>query len=250
MKIQACVFYYQKFLNPLLKWKILDTKSLMEMSNYQGSYISFCEMLRNLKSKDLVHWEPLLYNKKRIIYLTHAAQKELLPGSPYFIDSEIMFHDAIVSNTARSFLGKDYFYDCELPHEYYGKNNWNYADVLDPDGILYGKNKNYFFKIALEVELTRKSKERIERKIKDYIRSEFFDSVIYVFNKKNIFNAYIKYLNEIQDNAPNELYKKGINQKIFLLLKEDLFKYPLDFSHCPLYVNQQERKFSEVIHAI
>ena len=144
---------------------------------------------------------------------------------------------------------KRYFHNCELPHEYIGKINWNYANILEPDGILFGENKGLSFKIAIEVELSRKSKDRIIEKINTYIKSEFFDSVIFIFDKRNIFDLYIRLVKEIQENSPSSIYNKGIGQKIFLLFKEDLLKFPLDFSDNPLFVNNKERKFREVLDA-
>lgn len=247
MNLSASVYHYQQFLNPLVKWKILDTKSLQELSDYRGSFISWCEMIRNLKQKGLICWEPLIHKRKRVIYLTRDAQKEMLPHDPYFIDDRIIFHDAIVANIVRSLLEKKYFHDCELSHEYIGKNNWNYANILEPDAILFGENKGLTFKIAIEVELTQKSKDRITEKINTYIKSEFFDSVIYIFHKRNVFDAYINLVKVIQENNPSPIFKKGISQKIFLLFKEDLLKFPLDFSENPLFVNNKERKFREVL---
>jgi hypothetical protein len=217
------------------------------MSNYQGSYVNFCKMVRNLRKRGLVCWEPLLNRKERVVYLTINALKEILPLNPYFIDDRIIYHDAIVSNIVRSLLEKKYFHSSELSHEYFGKNKWNYANILEPDAIIFGENKGFSFKIAIEVELTQKSKDRIIEKFDTYIKSEFFNSVIYIFHKRNVFDSYINLVKEMQTNAASSIYKKGIGQKIFLLFKQDLFKFPLDFSENPLFVNNQELKFKEVI---
>jgi hypothetical protein len=247
MNLSASVYHYQEYLKPLVKWKILDTNSLQSLTKYKGSYVSFCKMMKNLQDHNLICWETIIHRRKRVIYLTREAQKAILPNDPYFIDDRIIFHDAIVSNIVRSLLGKKYFHDCELPHEYIGKNNWNYANILEPDAILFGNNKGLSFKIAIEVELTQKSKDRITEKINTYIKSEFFDSVIYIFDKRNIFDSYINLVKEIQENSPSLVFKKGIGQKIFFLFKEDLLKFPLDFSENPLFVNGKLRKFREVL---
>lgn len=249
MNLSASVYHYQEYLKPLLKWKILDTNSLQGLTDYKGSYVSFCKMMNHLQNQNLICWQTIIHRRKRVIYLTREAQKEILPNDPYFIDDRIIFHDAIVSNIVRSLLGKKYFHNCELPHEYLGKKNWNYANILEPDAILFGQNKGLSFKIAIEVELTQKSKDRITEKINTYIKSEFFDSVIYIFDKRNIFDAYINLVKGIQENSPSSIYNKGISQKIFLLFKEDLLKFPVDFSENPLFVNNKERKFREVLDA-
>lgn len=247
MNFSASVHHYQKYLNPLIKWKILDTKSLQKLSNYKGSFVSFCEMIRNLKEKGLICWEPLIHKRKRVVYLTRDAQKEILPHAPYFVDEGIIFHDAIATNIVRSFLGKKYFHRCELSHEHIGNKKWNYATILEPDAILFGENKGLTFKIAIEVELTQKSKDRITEKFNTYIKSEFFDSVIYIFNERNVFDAYINLVKEIQSTSPTPLFSKSVGQKIFLLFKEDLLKFPLEFSENPIFANNQERKFREVL---
>ena len=247
MNFSAMVYHYQEFLNPLIKWKILDTDSLQRLSDYQGSYVNFCKVIRKLKMKNLVCWEPLIHRKKRVVYLTREAQKEITPHAPYLIDDRIIFHDAIVSNIARSFLEKKYFYDSELSHEHIGNKKWNYAYILEPDAILFGENKKAHFKVAIEVELTQKSKDRIAEKINSYSRSEFFNSAFYIFHKRNVFDAYINSLREIQTSAPSSSYGKAVGQKIFLIFKEDLIRFPLDFSESAIFVNDKERKFHEVL---
>jgi hypothetical protein len=71
--------------------------------------------------------------------------------------------------------------------------------------------------------------------------------VIYIFNERNVFDAYINLVKEIQSTAPTPLFSKSVGQKIFLLFKEDLLKFPLEFSENPIFANNQERKFREVL---
>ncbi len=247
MNFPALVHHYGKFLDPLFKWKVLDTKSLQRLSNYAGRYDSFCEILRNLKRKGLINWDYFVYGTIKMAYLTKEAYGEMAPGYSYHLEERTAFQGIIVSNVARSLLEKKHFYECELYPEYNFKKNWKWGLILEPNAILFGKYKKEDFNIAIEVVLGQKSKSQITQKFDAYARSEFFSWAIYVFNKRDTFDAYLKMHKETHDALKPSLYKMAIGQKILFLFKDDLIKFPLDFSESPLFSIGRERKFCEVI---
>lgn len=246
MNFSASVNHYHKILDPLFKWKVLDTKSLQRLSNYPGRYDSFCEILRNLKTKGLINWDYFVYGKNKVAYLTKEAYGELAPGYSYHLNDRMVFHGIIVSNVARSFLENNHFYDCELYPEYNFKKNWNRGFILEPNAVLFGKNKKED-NIAMEVMLDQKLKHQVIQKFDTYARSDFFSCAIFIFNERDTFDTYLKMLKETHDALKPSLYKMAIGRKILLLLKDDLIKFPLDFSEDPLFSSSRERKFCEII---
>ncbi len=70
------------------------------------------------------------------------------------------------------------------------------------------------FKLALEIELTRKSKKRVENKIDDYLNNNVFDYVFYLFNERSNFEAYKRmltnYLSEKDKSKKNQAENRFI----------------------------------------
>jgi hypothetical protein len=247
MNFCASVHHYYKILDPLFKWKVLDTKSLQHLSNYPGRYDSFCEILRNLKRKGLINWDYLVYGINKVAYLTKEAYGEIVPGYLYHLDHRTVFNGIMISNVARSLVEKKHFYDCELYPDYNFKKNWKWGHILEPNAILFGKSKKGNFNIAIEVALDQKLKHQVIQKFDAYARSEFFSGAIFIFHKRDTFDTYLKMLKETHDALKPSLYKMAIDRKILFLFKEDLIKFPLDFSECLLFSSSRERKFCEVI---
>lgn len=246
VNLSAMVYHYQELLNPLIKWKILDTESLRVLSGYRGRYDSFCEMLRGLKAKGLIHWESFLHRQPKIVYLTKEVHEEIFPKSSYSLEGRTVFHETIVSIVARSLLQTKYFDDCEFSRNFSTRRE-RHSYILEPDAVLFRKHKNCHLKIALELELTQNSKERIAEKFDSYIRSEDYHCATYVLNQRSVFDDYKNSVEKIHAAASNRHYKKAIEQKFFLLFKEDLLKFPLDFSEDPFFSINRERKFGEIL---
>ncbi len=247
MNFCALVHHYYKILDPLFKWKVLDTKSLQLLSNYPGRYDSFCEILRSLKRKGLINWDYFVYGINKVAYLTKEAYGELAPGYSYHLDDRMVFQGIVISNVARSLLERNHFYDCDLYPDYNFKKNWNRGIVLEPNAVLFGKNKKDNFNVAVEVVLGQKSNHQVIQKFDAYARSDFFSCAIFIFNERGTFYTYLKMLKETHDALKPSLYKMAIGRKILFLFKDDLIKFPLDFSEGHLFSSSRERKFCEVI---
>ena len=165
MNFSAQVHHYERFLDPLAKWKVLDTQSLQQLSKYPGRYDSFCEILRKLKEKGIINWQAFTPKTHRFIYLTRDAHRELLPQDHYSLEDRKIFHDALVSRAARSFLEMGVCSDCELCHEYTDRRRWNNGYFLKPPAILFMAKNDAKFKIALELEVALRSKEELKGEI-------------------------------------------------------------------------------------
>ena len=174
---------HYSIINPLIKWRILGLKELMKESEYKKSYNGFCQLIVSLEKRKILSSFLTANPIKKFIYLNSNFSKSIKSNSSEQ-DTNTLIHDAITSNITKSFMTLNTFYDCELSHDYIDHQNWNYSDVLDPDATLFGKKRNYNFKIALEIELTQKSKTRIFEKFNSYVKSEYFDSVLYFFQQR------------------------------------------------------------------
>ena len=108
-------------------------------------------------------------------------------------------------------------------------------NILDPDAILMANVKGRKFNIALEVELTPKSSERIIDKFREYESSEYYENVMYFFEASSTFLIYKRRLNEFY--ASHKIPKH--NQKIMLVYHPSYFNRKFSFNDCEIYYEQE-----------
>lgn len=179
------------YLRPLMKWKIMDIKSLLKLSNCPSTYYSFARIIRNLQSVGVLEsaFDPV--TRKKYVCFSNEGIK-LISGSPKLSMSkeDSPDHDARASEIVRKFLEHGYIEKVFLEHEFYSK------DSIIPDASLYGAKNGKNFSIAFEFELTRKSKPRVIGKMKSYFSSTDFDYVMYFFTSKSLMLSYEKFIRE------------------------------------------------------
>lgn len=210
---------YFEILTPLLKWRILSVRELKNQSEYSGSQSAFYKIISKLEKNNLIesfmnHWsnEKFLYLKPNAL-VALGEEKFLLP-----INKDIRFHDAIVTKVALylktySFV-KEIFLDQEISKQF---------PLMEktPDILIQGET-NIPFRLAFEIELTQKNKTRVQDILRRHSESKIVNNVVYITDKKSIFNSYLSHLQEMKTSINHSkfifIYEKDLNAKTFNLL--------------------------------
>lgn len=203
-------------LNPLLKWKIMDVKSLLEVGDYPYKYSGFAKLIKRLQNFGILNAVVDSFTKKKYVYLTKDGLDFLSTSNKLLIQPEdSVAHDAKASEIVRGILDFESVEKVLLEHEVWSK------ELIIPDAkIEVEKDKNRF-QIAFEFELTRKSKARVTGKVNSYFSQTDFNYVMYFFASKSLFDAYERIIKE-------EVKPDRYNRVIFVC-QPDLFarKYSL-----------------------
>lgn len=193
--------FHVDILAPLVKWKILSLRKLRVMSGYQGKINSFERIVRRMESNGVISSfiEPM--SRSKYIYLTRIGSR--LIGMENYTDQskETLFHDSKVTEVCNEFMKLDCFNSVKLEHEISSLNS------ILPDAILSGSKDDKKFRIALELEITQKSKARIIEKITDYRNSIEFDYALYLFSSDAIYKNYKRC---IEENIGKNIWNKVI----------------------------------------
>ncbi|MCK5883688.1 MAG: hypothetical protein KAG61_08370 [Bacteriovoracaceae bacterium] len=179
------------YLTPLLKWKIMDIRSLLKASTCPSHYVSFARVIRRLQSFGILESivEPI--SRKKYVYFSEVGLKVSSGNNKLLFDSgDSPIHDAKSSELSRKFLELDTIDRVMMEHEHYSKNS------IIPDASFYGQKNGRNFSIAFELEITRKSRSRLIGKIKSYFTRTDYDYVIYFFASSSLLDSYVKFVEE------------------------------------------------------
>jgi hypothetical protein len=228
MKADFQMDRYNNILEMVLKWRALPTPLLREVSGYQGHPRSFNRVLSHLEKSELV-CAKRFNGATKLIY----PSKDLMDMNPNEkkISEDSITHDGLCAIVVNELLGWRTFFDFKLPHEILGKG---YTDGLHriPDAVLMGRDEKKDFTLALEIELTRKSKLRVKNKLSDYSNNRVFNYVLYIFNDKGTFNSYKNMLNDFIETQVTIESRAEIKARFILAFRENIIhhKYKLDDS--------------------
>jgi hypothetical protein len=179
------------FLKPLEKWRILDLKSLREECEYCYHARSFERLIGRLEKFKVVKSfrDPL--SKRKFIYLSNLGERLMGISSKGEVNEGTTFHDSRVSKMVRELLDRECFLASELEHQI-----GNRSQAFIPDAKLTGVKSGVKFNLAFELELTRKSKERIKSKVGHYLGNDYFDYILYMFCSDGVMQSYHRNIKE------------------------------------------------------
>lgn len=234
MKLHAPLSALQiNYLRPLKKWRILSLKDLQKACGFESSYVAFARMMLRLERRRFIgsFYDP--FNRRKYLYLT----KE---GSQYVdgdeeqpcISKDTLVHDSKVVEIILEFMRQNCFYGFELEHEIAKQVRFADGYKICPDANLFGEKKGQKFKLALELELTRKTKAKFLNKIGLYLNSNFFDYVLYFFHDPGILNSYKR---EVESKFGPES-----NQKILWALNTNLLGKNFSLANTSVVFKQKE----------
>jgi hypothetical protein len=191
MIVDYSLEYYQDILSQVVRWRAIPLNLLQEMSDYRGNKTSFYRVIRNLQDRQLI--KATNFNGIAKIVTPTPELAHLTSQRFNGFQEESLIHESIITMLCFEILTWEIFDFVKLPHEIIGEAYDSGIRRL-PDAILEGRNQGKTFKMALEVEITRKSKTRVQNKVEDYLKNDVFDFIFYVFNDRPTFEAYQRFI--------------------------------------------------------
>ena len=196
---------YQKILEILDEWKILDIGELRKLYG-EISIPNLREKVRALERHGLVK-----------SFTMGGRNKYILPGgympdnAEYGTNVEGMFrHDLITVRVLREFLKWRPCLEGKIFSPNEEEEDGDYLRMMGrerlcPDAEITIEKNDKKIRVALEVELSRKDKWRIDGKFGRYSGDSRFGRVFFVTDKEGIFKGYAKYLKERQSEVQEKI---------------------------------------------
>lgn len=183
------------YLNPLLKWRVLDLNRLLEESRYPNGYQNFKMMIRRLEKKGVVKSQRYPQNRRKYVYLSPEGEKFLsLVENPTCLRDETFFHDFRLTEIVWELYKLPAIMSVKLEHQLRHNGGRSYQDKVYPDAVLNCEKDGVPFTVALELEITRKTIYRIREKFRKYDAKQAYDYFLFVFSNEGIFASYLKHL--------------------------------------------------------
>ena len=215
------------YLSPLLKWKIMDIRSLMGEANYPLGHSGFKKIIQRIEKLGVIAGLRDPFSKRKYVYLTGEGIKYLSGNGKLLITSEgSPLHDAKASEIIRKFLEFSTVDKVTLEHEF------SVLDKVIPDGSISGAKNGVSYCAAFELELTQKSKSRIIGKVQSYFNSTDFDYLIYFFASKQLMNSY--------RNSINEAISEPLKNRIMYFYNERILSSDYRLSESVGYFKESE----------
>jgi hypothetical protein len=227
------------YLEPLKEWRILDLKNLMKKARYERGYVGFTKILSNLEKKKLIGSFIDPFSRRKYLYLTNEGNQYLGGdcNSPA-IRQDTLVHDSKMVVLVLELLKLESFYGFELEHIIKGSKEFGTTYKICPDAIMLGDKGGTKFKLAVELELTRKSKNKYLTKIGQYLNSDYYDFVLYFFQSKGVMNSYRKHI--------VDRFGEDSNKRILYVLNENLLTKKFNFDDSVAYHKNKEGKLDAV----
>ena len=225
-----------EILTPLKEWRILSTADLKRISGHEKSKSAFYKVVTKLAKNQLADSFINPWTNEKYLFLLPLAHKMLgteKENLPVNLDQR--FHDAIVTKVALNLKDVSKFEEV-----YLDQNIPKSFPLLEktPDIVVSG-NTPQAFRLAFEIELTQKSKHRLDDIFKSYSNSKVVNNVIYITDKKTIFKSYIDFLNEY-----DSLFNKS---KFIFIYEKDLRLKAFNLMSSPAYFNGKGTSLKELL---
>lgn len=221
--------HYLPVLSEIARWKIIDVKSLFKILGADIRYDSFCQKIKRLEDKGILQ---SIYGAKRRKFISLSQFGAVATRCEYndYSESMNLNHDIICSTVLRSLQSHSTIIEATT---YTGSND----PTLDPDGVISVLKNDRRLKVGIEVELTRKSRNRVTSKFTKYSRAKGLNNVLYIINSRNDFEAYKSMLLEMS---------REVQEAIILMCYENLSKEEFNFLQAKCFYQNTEKSFTEI----
>lgn len=234
--------YYEDILESIAKWRIVDLKRLMKVVDYPHSYQAFAQRIKRLEELGYVQ-SFFCQQFRKYIYLTRKGLIETSHHKSNAISDENIRHDIVVSNTLRELLKMSSITKGRI-------NNGNkFFNKYVPDAWIEGKNSSGdHFEMIVEVELTQKSRSRIQDKMKYFYRLPKDEFVIYIFQKPSIFETYKDVIQFIDNHPYDNPKERKLFQTVIMIIEPSIKDYNFNLLNSYTFFNKKIRKFGEIVN--
>ena len=229
---------YEDIIRTLGQWRILDLKSLLKKTHYNYSYQAFAKRVKKLE--DYGHLDSIYFQSyRKYLYLTSKGLREAGLNDAWSVNKDIIHHDIISVNVFEYFLGLKGVQSGDIYLDRAG------AEKRPDCYINLKENKKKIEKMALEVELSQKSYERIEDKFLDYLEKDTYDLILYLFQKTTIFESYKEKLDRV-DRHRDPLISRWCRDKMILLIEPEIKHKKFNLMDSICYFEGKIEKFSAI----
>jgi len=189
------------YLRPLLKWRIMDIKTLWEECEFNLGYDNFYRIIRNLEKKKVLESHVDHYTKRKYLFLGKEGEQLLHHDFPTSISKETFIHDLKASEISRFFLESKFINEVSLEHQIINKSNFKIREKLIPDALFIGSRNQLPYRMAFELELSKKSNSRLTEKARMYLNSSHYDYVMYFFAQDKFIEKYLELFEKELDHS-------------------------------------------------
>lgn len=177
---------HHELIAPLKRWKILKLDDIQQISGVLEKTSNFYKKIKHLECHRLLEGTIEPYTHSKYVYFTQNGIEHYGLPKNHIITSATINHDSLVSDiliqNQRSLAFKDALTEIDLMEHYPMMNH-------RPDGAFKGHHKKDFL-MAVELEISMKSKNRVEEIFLFYSSSGLFNNVLYIFSSKAIYEKY------------------------------------------------------------
>ncbi|MFT6632890.1 MAG: DNA-binding Lrp family transcriptional regulator [Bacteriovoracaceae bacterium] len=221
--------YYAPIINTIGNWKILGIKDLHDKLELPLSYKTLRNKLLKLENGGVVK-STKLHGPAKYVYLSDKGIALTQNDRTYEPCDETIVHDVIVGRVVQDLLKYSKVNSAKLFHQIKEK-------AICPDAFVLVSNKDKEYKIGIEVELTQKSRSRVQEKYSEYSNSLDYDYCVYFSHKTKLIEAYQRFLNEMNAN---------VREKVFLVHSEKLLRKVQDLTSSNCYFDSESIDFEKL----
>lgn len=209
---------FKEVVRVIEKWKIIPLKYSATILDKKLSRASNYRLFENMEKMGLAKRLKLTNTSGMILVPSKSLTEYLKIPMNY----DQFDHDKVVSYVAAGFLKAEAFKNQDLTFEH-ELSKFNSGSLI-PDIVFNGisPKSGDEFRLAVEVELSRKAFAKIDTKIARYIQDNTFDLVIYAFTSEALFDLFKKRI----DTYPNSEFQELVKEKITLVLVENYLNFP------------------------
>ena len=161
-----------EIMNALDKWGVLTLRNLQKQICSDISINGLRRKVHKLALEDYVQISRLDIKNELIILPTKKTLNQLKSNRSQ-TDETMVYHNLFISLLGTELITRDLVHFYNLPHEYKNSRIPSQFDPsilpdfrLEPDAYLGVNHNDKIFKVAIEVELTQKSSDRLYEKFK------------------------------------------------------------------------------------
>jgi hypothetical protein len=209
---------YFDLLEPLRRWKILSIAALKEEAEYLGSFSGLYKIVTKLEKYLLIDSFVNTWSNEKFIYLMPEGIKALGENERSLsLNRDLRYHDSLATKVGLKFSRYPFINKTYLDFQI--RETFPLLERV-PDILVVGKLKKEF-NMAIEVELTQKSQDRVKQIVRTYSDSKVVNHILYITDKKSILNSYKKYLFQLGDKVlPDRflfMYAKDLAKRSFVM---------------------------------
>jgi len=232
---------YEDIIQTLASWIILDLTTLLKKVDYNYSHQAFAKRVKKLE--DFGYLASVYFqNYRKYLFLTEKGLAEAGLNNAWGVNKEIIHHDIITVNVFQYLL--------KLPQVKEGRIYLDLAGADRRPDCALTMQPNFWEgkELAIEVEITQKSYDRVENKFRDYMNKDSpYSKVLYIIQKTPVFEAYKRSIERV-DFHVDAMKNRRCQDNIILLLAPEIKNRQFDLMDSPAFFEGRITTLRSIFH--